>query len=177
MAHNTVGSCNRDRQSAAVALKVATDTHVLSGHLHHLVDLLAGCCHLLGALTILSLSTTLLSQTVLLCLTSPALSSLTGFLVPGSLSLCLGFLLTGLGLGNTAGILAGHTLSLGLLTGQLSSTLLGRLRLSTALSLCCGTCFLASHLLGYQTVNLGIQRSVFLLLLGYDALNGLLLLL
>ena len=46
---------------------------------------------------------------------------------------------------------------------------------STATSLGFGTCLLACYLLSYQTVNLGIQGSIFLLLLGNDILNGLLL--
>ena len=67
------------------------------------------------------------------------------------------------------------TCLLSLLAGQFGSSLLGCLSLCTTLCLSSGTCFLTSHLLGYQTVNLGIQRSILFLLLCDDALNGLLL--
>ena len=122
-------------------------------------------------------TTPLGSETVLLGFTDTALGSLAGLLVLGSLGLGLGFFLFSLGFGYATGILTGSSLGSSFLAGQLGSTLFGSLGFSTPLGLSLSTGFLTCDLLGYQTVNLCIQRCVFLLLLGDGVLNGLLLLL
>ena len=86
---------------------------------------------------------------------------LAGFL--GLSSSCLGFcFLTGF---------------LGSLTSLSSSTFSGSFRFRTTLGLSSSTCLLAGHFLSDQSVNLGIQRCIFLFLLGDDVLDGTLFLL
>ncbi len=177
VADNAVGAGDGHGQTAAVALEVTADAHILGGHAQGIVGLLARCGHGTGVLTLVGLGLTLGSATVLLGLTGTALGSLAFLLILGSGGGSLGLTLTLLGLGNATGILAGSGLGSGFLAGQLGGSLLGGLGLGTLLGLGGGTGLLAGYLLSYQAVNLGVQRSVLLLLLGNDVLNLLLLLL
>ncbi len=126
-------------------------------------------------LTVFSLGLTLGCLTGLFGLAGLAFSSLAGLLVASGLGFSLGSLFFGLGLGDAAGILSRSSLGFRLLAGQFGSTLLGSLCLSTPLSLGGSTRLLAGYLFSNEAVNLGIQGSIFLFLLGDNALYGLVL--
>ena len=118
-------------------------------------------------------------NTVGLCLTGQLLGPLFGSSIfPGSLtgsSFQTGFLFASLL--HTAGVLAGCRLCSCFLASQLFlAFLLGGSGLcGLALGLCLSTCLGFSHLDGHQSVDLCIQRGVFLLLVVNHGLNGLLL--
>ena len=117
MADYAVGTSDRNRKTAAVALEIAADAHVLGRYLQRFVGLLAGMSHLLGALAVLCLCAAFLCQSPLLCLAGSAFCLFTFSLILGSQCLFLGFCLTGLRLGDAPCVFACYTFCLSFLSG------------------------------------------------------------
>ena len=173
--YNLVASDNRHGQTSTVTLERGTQTEILGRVGVCVHAFLFGCEFSFTGIGLLS-SLTFCCLPGFLCLAGSTFC--TGFLLctalGSSTGFFLGFLFPGLCLRDTTGMLTGCSLCSSFLTGQFLCTLLGGLGLCLPFGFCLSTGLGSGYLLGNEFVDTGIEFGIALLLLGDDALNGLL---